>query len=249
MGNSDSKQLKGTSNISLTSAQAYRNGLHSFLEREFEKRADSASKQLSRDGFQACLRAVQEQYDLKSIASSPLGIGLFELSAKERPGNRPVLSISEYASAMAVIFNNMEQPVLSSMTTQAILKWYQFANTLPNMPTAITDDIVVAFFDATWRFAWSELSRRILSNVCLNGKGEAEAIGRFSEAGAKFFDSHASELNTVETSLLDNTISVSIGDEEVLAPTSFSFIAKSNQRGSDFPTGTNKRAVVAYPEL
>lgn len=249
MGNSDSKQLKGTSNISLTSAQAYRNGVHSFLEKEFEKRADPTTKQLSREGFQACLKAVQEQYDLKSIASSPLGIGLFELSAKERPGNKAVLSINEYASAMAVIFNSIDQPVLASLTTQGILKWYQFANTLPTAPTAVSEDILVAYFDSTWRFAWSELSSRILSNICLNGKGEAEAIGRFCEAGAKFLHSHPSELNVFALPISDKSISVSIGDEEVIVPTSFSFIAKSTQRG-DSPLGPNKRGgTSAYPEI
>jgi hypothetical protein len=250
MGNSDSKPVKGTSTISLTSEQADRNRIHSFLELEFERRADRETKYLSRDGFQQCLKAVQDQYELRNISGSPLGIGLFEISAKERSQGKAVMSVSEYASAMAVLFNSIDASTLASLTSQAVLKWFQTFRGLPSPPSVVSDEIMICFVESSWRFAWAELSNRILSNVCLNGKSEMEAIERFSESHAKFFSAHIRELNLTLVPPVDRTIHVSVGDEEILVPTSFSFVSKQKPpRYDDLRTRATRSGPSAYPEI
>ena len=221
------------------------------LETEFDKRADPQTKLLTKDGFNSCLKVVQSQFEFSNLAGSPLAIGLFEHFAKDRPGGRAVLSITEYASAMAVLFNSMDSGTLVAITAQAIMRWYQVTHRPSIPPTTLNDDILVAYFEASWLFAWTVLSARISSNFCLNGKNESEAIERFYQSHAKYFSLHPNELNLGGGTPSDKTIVVSIGDEEVHVPTTFSFISK--QKGAqaiDFTPGRSlNRASNAYPEL
>lgn len=251
MGNSDSKSAKGTPGASLTSAQSYRNEVHTLLEVEFHKRADTVTQLLSRDGFHACLRSVQVQFDFNHFAGSPLATGLIEHFARERPGGKAVLSITEYASAMAVLFNNMDAATMTRLTNQAILRWFQVVHRPTSVPASLTDDILVAYFEAVWVFAWAELSTRVSSNFCLNGKSETEAIEKFCQANSKYFSAHPHELSLAAGSPLDKTLVVSIGDEEVSVPTSFSFLSKRKvPAASNYVLGRSpNRGTNAYPEL
>ena len=248
MGNSDSKGGRTTPTASVS--QTYKSKVHSFLEQEFDKRSDPNTKNLSRDGFHACLKAIQEQFDFINLAYSPLAIGLFEISSKERPGGKHVITITEFASAMAVLFNNLDSNTLMALTNQSILKWYEACFNPKMVSPSPTEEILVAFFEASWKFAWFELSNRIISNVCLNGKGEAEAIERFGEIHKKFFSAHPSELSLAVSPPVDKNIVLSIGDEEVRIPTSFSFIMRQRVPGREYPSNKPlNQPSSAYPEL
>jgi hypothetical protein len=250
MGNSDSKGGKNTPRTSLTSSQSYKSKVHTTLESEFAKRADPQSGTLSRDGFHACLKAIQGQFDFVNIAYSPLATGLFEISLKERPGGKSLMTITEFASAMAVLFNNLDANTLTALTNQSILRWFQVTFSPKNLPATPSEEILISFFEASWKFGWSELSNRIISNVCLNGKSETDAIERFSEANRKFFITHPGELNVALLPPVDKTIILSIGDEEVQIPTSFSFIIRNRGIGSEYPQKrTFNQPSSAYPEL
>lgn len=245
MGNSDSKPSKGSSAVPLTSAQSYQSRVHALLESEFIKRSESPQTHISFEGFQACLKSVQDEFDLYSISNSPLGIGLFELYADEKPDSKGLMSMSEYAMAMAVLFNNNDPSTIFKITSQAMLKWYALKNNLATAPRELSSEAVIEFFEASWTFAWAELLKRLLSNACLNGKAETEAIQRFSETHVKFF---ASTPNSLFAKGIDRTIVVSVGDEVVQVPTSFSYLSRPRNPGSDTPPFRNK-AKNAYPEL
>jgi hypothetical protein len=250
MGNSDSKVGKGASATSLTSAQAYRNKVHALLESEFDKRADPTTKMISRDGFHSCLRAIQTQFDFSDFAFSPLATGLFEISAKERPSGKPLMSISEYASAMAVLFNNLDANSLASLTNQSVIRWFNFTNHSSIVTQAPTEEMLVAFFEASWNFGWGELSGRLSSNYILNGKSECDAIDRFRENHIKFFAYHSKELSLSLAPPQDKTILMVIGDEEVQVPTSFSFISRQKNAGQDpSPVRSLNQASSAYPDI
>lgn len=247
MGNSDSKQQKGTSGTPPQSQQPYQTRVHSMLESEFEKRSDYQKSHMSCEAFQACLKTVQDEFDLYSIAYSPLGVGLFELYTDERPEMKSVMSLSEYAMAMAVLFNNNDPSTVFNITTQAILRWYAVKQNLPSVPRDVTKEMIISFFEASWSFAWSELSRRVLSNVCLNGKAETEAIQRFSETHSKYFATNPSCLSLKAT---DRTITVSVGDETVQVPTSFSYLSRPRTNGSETPPlHSRRKGNITYPEL
>ena len=235
------------------------------LESEFDKRADIQLNALTRDSFHACLRKVQDEFGLFNISGSPLSIGLFESCAVSHPGGKPVMTKDEYATAMGLIFHNCEQSVLISATTQAILKWYAFVKdgTTGTYPR-LTDDILVSFFEASWRFAWSELiNKKLSSNSRLNGKAETEAIQRFIDSQTKYFSSHTSELKLYDPSsstapTVDRSITARVGEDYVIVPTSFSFVTRnsavsprasgrilSDSPGSKQPTNSR----VLYPDL
>ena len=268
MGNSDSKPGKQsilTTPSSQALAQEYMRKVQLRLEAEFDKRADIQSNSLSRESFQACLRKVQDEFGLFNISGSPLSIGLFESCAVTHPGGKPLITKAEYATAMGLIFHNCEQSVLISATTQAILRWYASVKGVsPSTYPRLTDEILVSFFEASWRFAWSELmNRKLSSNSRLNGKPETEAIQRFIDSHCKYFPLHTSELKLYDSSsatgpAVDRSITVRVGDDYVIVPTSFSFVTKhsavspraSGRFLSESPTSrgqTNSR--VLYPDL
>jgi hypothetical protein len=197
-----------------------------------------------------CLRNVQEQFDFYSIAGSPLGIGLFEISCKERTGGQPLMSITEYASAMAVLFNSLDPATQLGLSSQAVLKWFAVTANPSKPPTSLTDEVLGAFFEASWRFAWMELHGKLLSNVCLNGKAETEAIERFNETHSKYFATHAGMLLIGNNPPTDRTIIVSVGDESVYIPTAFSFVSRQRKStGETPPNGNAARSSSAYPDL
>jgi len=266
MGNSDSKPGKQsiqTTPSSQALAQEYSRKVQSRLEAEFDKRADIQTNALTRESFQACLRKVQEEFGLFNIAGSPLSIGLFESMAVSRPGGKPLMTKTEYAAAMGLIFHNCEQSLLISATTQAILRWYASVKSGSAASySRITDEILVAFFEASWRFAWSELvNKKLSSNARLNGKAETEAIQRFIDSHSKHFSSHPGGLKLYDsssgtTATVDKSLTVRVGEDYVIVPTSFSFVTKnssvspraSGRMSSDSPRGaTNSR--VLYPDL
>jgi hypothetical protein len=224
--------------------------VHTLLESEFEKRCDQSTKFINRESFQACLRSVQDQFDFYSIAGSPLGVGLFEVSCKERHGGQSVMSISEYASAMAVLFNSLDTATQVGLTSQAILKWFILTTNPAKPPSALTDDVLVAFFEASWKFAWRELTGKLLSHICLNGKAETEAIERFSETHVKFFSTRGAPVSVGGNPPVDRTIIVSVGDESIMVPTSFSFLSKQRKSVGDTPpNGFTTKSTSAYPDL
>lgn len=268
MGNSDSKtgkQFPQTTPSSKALAQEYMLKVQSRLEAEFDKRADIQSNSLTRESFQACLRKVQEEFGLFNISGSPLGVGLFESTAVSRPGGKAMMTKSEYASAMSLIFHHCEQSLLISATTQAILRWYASTRTASGaVYTKLTDEILVAFFEASWRFAWNELiHKKLSSNSRLNGKSETEAIERFSESHLKYFSSHPSDLKLYDPSstlspAVDKCITARIGDDYVIVPTSFSFVTRlsaTSPNGSGrFLSESQRRGAVPtsqvlYPDL
>jgi len=248
MGNSDSKQPKSTGTVPLTSLQSYQSRVHSLLESEFLKRCEPQKTHISCNGFQACLKTVQDEFQLYSIAYSPLGIGLFESYVSEKPEGRALMSMSEYAIAMAVLFNPNDPGTVFGITSQAILKWYAAKFFPQALPRELNNEVIVAFFEASWSFAWSELAKRLLSNVCLNGKAETEAIQRFSDTHMKYF---ASAPNSLSLKLsVDRTVCVSVGDESVQVPTSFSYISKPRLPGSETPPlRADIKGANSYPEL
>lgn len=250
MGNSDSKIQRRSSTSTGQATQSHRAKIHSFLEREFNKRADPLSGHLSRSGFQLCLKTMEEEFEMYHLANSPLGIGLFEITIKEKPNGNSVMTSNEFASAMAVLFNHIEPAAMAALTTQAILKWYSHTHPSVNPPAGVlNDEILVSFFEASWRAAWAELSERLLSNVQLNGNAETEAIQRFNDTHVKFFTSHSKELATIVSLAADKTIVVSVGSEAVCIPTSFSFTSKKRAvTGGDTPPLT-RRQQHAYPEF
>jgi hypothetical protein len=268
MGNSDSKtgkQFVQTTPSSKALAQEYMMKVQNRLEAEFDKRADIQSNTLTRDSFQACLRKVQEEFGLFNISGSPLGIGLFESSAVSHPDGKVVLTKSEYASAMSLLFHHCEQSLLISATTQAILRWYASTKgSTGSVYTKLTDEILVSFFEASWRFAWNELIyKKLSSNSRLNGKSETEAIQRFSESHLKYFSSHPAELKLYDPSsasapTVDKCITARVGDDYVVVPTSFSFVTRlsaTSPKGSGRflchspADGRDHKNQVLYPDL
>jgi hypothetical protein len=154
---------------------------------------------------------------------------------------------SEFASAMGMLFNNCDASVLISATTQAVLKWYEISRTPGVVYTRLSDEILVAYFEASWRHAWSQMSRKLASNACLNGKAESEALLRFADVHSKYFTGHASQLKLYDTGgAVDKTITISVGDETVHVPTSFSFVSKPV---SLHAPQNNRNSKISYPEL
>ena len=269
MGNADSKPGKQsilTTPSSQALAQEYMRKVQARLESEFYKRADIQSNALTKESFQACLRKVQEEFGLFHISGSPLSVGLFESTAVSHPGGKPVMTRSEYATAMGLIFHNCEQSLLISATTQAILRWYASSKVGSTTTYArLTDEILVSFFEASWRFAWSELiNKKLSSNARLNGKAETETIQRFVDTHTKYFAAHIGELKLYDPSSasspsVDKSITVRVGEDYVTVPTSFSFVTRhsavspraSGRIGSDSPKNGSRPSTsrVLYPDL
>ena len=251
MGNSDSKSKNGLQVSTPSTAElaaAYREKVQARLESEFDKKADIQHNALSRDAFQSCLRRIEEEFDLFAISGSHLSLGLFESIVKIHPGGNHLMTKSEYASAMGLLFNNCDQSVLISATTQAILKWYEVVRTPGITYTRISDEILVSFFEASWRHAWLRLGHKLSSNACLNGKAETDALSRFADSHAKFFMGHTSQLKLYETGststsggAVDRTITISVGEETINVPTSFSFVSK--------PISFGRNTKISYPDL
>ena len=247
MGNSDSKTKSGIQSSTPSSAElakAYRAKVQARLEAEFDKRADFQLNALSRESFQSCLKKIQDEFDLYNISGSPLSIGLFESVTIMRPDGKPFMTKTEYASAMGLLFNNCEQSVLISATTQAILKWYEVIRSQGTVYTRLTDEILVGFFEASWKFAWAQMhTTKLSSNACLNGKGETDAIQRFADNHSKYFSAHSGNLKLYDPSsnpaAVDRTITVSVGDDIVHVPISFSHVSKP----------TVSRTKISYPQL
>lgn len=255
MGNSDSKQSKPnsttTSNASI--AQSVRIRIQTSLEAEFDKRVNAGTGGLSRDNFHSCLRTVQSDFDLYSVAGSPLGNGLFEVFSS----GQGFLTKEGYASAMGVVFDNNQTPsTLVSMTTQAILKWYEMTRPSVSPPNIITSDVLAAFYEASWTFAWSEIFRKLSSNMYLNGREETRALERFADSRKCHFAANIGSLGLGP----DRTITISVGDNTVSVPTSFSHM--SSQKIASIPPvrpaavsahssalSAPVRGVMAYPEL
>jgi hypothetical protein len=263
MGNSDSKSAKHpilSTPSSKALAQEYKQKVEARLEAEFEKRADLQYNALSQESFQTCLRKIQNEFGLFNISGSPLSVGLFHSVALERPAGKPLMTKPEYASAMELMFHTCEQSVLISATTQAILRWYGTTKSKSGtMVSKLTDEILVAFFEASWRFAWNEMTTKKLgSNIRLNGKAESEAIERFMESHTKYFATHPNVLKlydatSVSSPAVDRSLTVRVGEESVTVPTSFSFLSKSpisvSPRSSvrpDSSPATNSRTLYPY---
>jgi hypothetical protein len=263
MGNSDSKPVKANSaaNSTISIAQSVRIRVHSALEAEFEKRVNQATGGLSRDNFHACLRVIQGDFDLYCLSGSPLGIGLFEVFSN----GQAFLSKEGYASAMGVVFDsNQTSASLLSITTQSILKWYEISRPSMAVPTQLTNEILLAFFEASWKFAWTEVFRTLSSNMYLNGREETRALERFADSNKDFFTAS----NIPNLSLgnnTDRTISISVGDTVVSVPTSFSYMSSHHGAGGLIQPAAARpvyaapsrvsalsapvRGTVAYPEL
>ena len=248
MGNSDSKPTKQGGTPSPSHHGTNPNAIRGIIEREFLKRSQQSPGYISRDGFQSCLRTIQTELDLFAIAKSPLGLGLFEMYAKERPNGQAVISAVEYAAAISILFDGVDIATQTRLTAQCILDWYSLTHTSSQAPTAVTDDMVIAFYEATWKFAWSELRMMLLSNACLNGKDESEAILRFSESNLKHFNANCTTGWVLTCPPTDRTISVRIGDDVVHVPTSFSFTSNRGISGLQLRSRPAVPAV-AYPEL
>lgn len=224
MGNSDSKQSR-TSRQSITSSSSPavvdpRAKIGAYLKSEFDKYCDITTDCLSSEAFHTCLRSVQEEFDLYNIADSPLCVGLFALSAVERPGGRPVMTRAEYTSATSALLNSED----IALTNKSILQWHGSSR-----KTTATDEILTSFYEASYRFAFAEMNRKLLSNMYLNGTWETDAISRFSEL-------HVKKLAVVDKSSGDDrTIHLCVGTESVSVPTSFSYLSAKSRPASVYP--------------
>lgn len=225
MGNSDSKQSKSSrqsirSSV-LSGSDDTRSKIQGQLTAEFDKNADPVLGTITSESFHNCLRSVQDKFDLYSIADSPLCIGLFYASVQ----SASVMNQSEYSLAISALLNTADSNV-SELTTRSILKWYSHSRKMAES-NSMTSEIMQAFLEASWRFGFVEMSRKLLSNKILNGTSESEAISRFSESNIRSL--------SAQSPYIDRGICVTVGDESLTVPTSFSHLNGSS-RG-------------AYPEL
>ena len=251
MGNSDSKVSKSSrqsiTSSTWSSAGDTRARMQVIVESEFERNRDPRSGCLGVEGFQRCLQSVQEQFDLFSIANSPLGVGLFYSSSADRSGEQAIMNKAEYMTALTALLNNTDPNVANTLTLQCIQRWYCSTHKDQDLPS-ISDEMIGWFFEASWRFAFQEMHRRLSSNVSLRGAAESDAIARFREGHIK--DLHKTLGRVGLNTSMDRTLVVTVGEETVSVPTSFSNLSKRRATPEATPRVESfRKSAGAYPDL